>query len=90
MKRIIALLMAVMLVLGFSGCSDLEKEHFDKSIYADIKGINTINETVKISIDPTVFGKGIIDVYSQLSNINAENNEDEDYDNIEITDEDAE
>ncbi len=90
MKRLIALLMAVMLVLGFSGCSDLEKEHFDKSIYADIKGINTINETVKISIDPTVFGKGIIDVYSQLSNINAENNEDEDYDNIEITDEDAE
>ncbi|MEI3163768.1 MAG: hypothetical protein V8S74_10385 [Lachnospirales bacterium] len=87
MKRLIALLMAVMFVLGFSGCSDLEKEHFDKSIYADINGINTINETVKISIDPTVFGKGIMDIYGDTFNLYVGNDEGDSYSERKISEE---
>lgn len=79
MKKTIALLMAFMCVVGFSGCSDLEKEHFDKSLNADIEGINSIDETVNITIDPVVLGEGIISISNQLNKSYSEKSESESY-----------
>lgn len=69
MKKMIALMLSIIMVLGFTGCSEIEMEHFDKSMYNDLSGINEVNESIKFSIDPKVFGEAIIDISNQMEEL---------------------
>lgn len=54
MKKIIYVLLSLVFVLSCTGCSEIEKEHFDKLMYEDKTGIHSINEEVKVTVDPEV------------------------------------
>lgn len=78
MKKVFAILLCIIFSCGFTGCSELETEHFDKTIYKDITGIHKIDEKVTLSIDPETFGKAIIEISDKMteSNKNKSNGED--------------
>lgn len=54
MKKIIYVLLSLVFVLSCTGCSEIEKEHFDKLMYKDKTGVHSINEEVRVTIDPEV------------------------------------
>lgn len=69
MRKIISMILALTLVLGFSGCSDVEIEHFDKAMNSQLTDKYTIDESVSIVIDPENFGKAVMDISKRLEEV---------------------
>ena len=69
MKRFIALMLSCVFAFACTGCSEIEKEHFDKSMYTDMEGTATIDQSVKVSIDPEVLGKAVVEITSDMSEV---------------------
>lgn len=55
MKRSIAAILSIALMLAASGCTKLEQEHFDKSMGYDQTGTAEIEAQLTYTIDPDVF-----------------------------------
>ena len=68
MKRFIALMLSCVFAFACTGCSEIEKEHFDKSMYTDMEGTATIAQSVKVSIDPEVLGKAVVEISYNMIN----------------------
>lgn len=91
MKRIIAILLCFVFAFCATGCSELEKEHFDKSMYTDLTGVSTFDETIKFSVDPKTFGESIIAISDKMSVFNNRAEEGETSENLdEIVNEESE
>ena len=77
MKRVIALMLSCVFAFACTGCSEIEKEHFDKSMYTDMEGTATLNQSVKVSIDPEVLGKAVVEISDNMINSYEEDTADE-------------
>ncbi len=67
MKKLTALILTAVFMLACTGCSDLEKEHFDKYTYSDMSGLAEIDESFVVTIDPQVTGEAIVEIMGNMS-----------------------
>lgn len=70
MKRITAMIFCIAFIFSCTGCSEIEIEHFDKSVYKDMTGIANIDETVNITIDPENMANAVLDIQDKMSLLN--------------------
>lgn len=90
MKRIVAFMLCVVCALGFTGCSDIEIEHFDKSMYKDMTGVASYDEMISIKIDPENLADAVLEINDKMSLLNESENKNSsnDFEEYSYTDDD--
>lgn len=68
MKKIIAMMLSCVFAFACTGCSEIEKEHFDKAMYIDMEGTATITQSINVSIDPDVLGRAVVEIIDNMTN----------------------
>lgn len=75
MKKVMAIMLCVAFVFSCTGCSEVEIEHFDKSVYKDMSGVVNFDESVNITIDPENLANAVIEIQDELSQLEKQDND---------------